>query len=256
MADTGILGELHIDGTWAQKRLILPVIMEALELTDLAAPPICKTLTSAKLKATIPMLGNVPVSSQLREFEHAVAGTGTPAGYDIEVLKDRVVLAVSDEAKIQSDVGDPMSLQQQQAAGALASNLNKLIAERLNTTPQIYSTDGNLGNWASVKPTLALNKLSIGMGIYKPTAYVMGTLAAAYYSDAVGDKAAVQGISEWGNAAMRHPTQNVPIYSSTDIDALDDTSGNRYVFAVCNRVPGVINVLSCGTRRRTSRSTP
>jgi hypothetical protein len=137
-----------------------------------------------------------------------------------------------------------MSLQQQQAAGALASNLNKLIAERLNTTPQIYSTDGNLGNWASVKPTLALNKLSISMGIYKPTAYVMGTLAAAYYSDAVGDKAAVQGISEWGNAAMRHPTQNVPIYSSTDIDALDDTSGNRYVFAVCNRVPGVINVLS------------
>ena len=242
MADTGILGELHIDGTWAQKRLILPVIMEALELTDLAAPPICKTLTSAKLKAH--PVSAVPVSSQLREFEHAVAGTGTPAGYDIEVLKDRVVLAVSDEAKIQSDVGDPMSLQQQQAAGALASNLNKLIAERLNTTPQIYSTDGDLGNWSSVKPTLALNKLSIGMGIYKPTAYVMGTLAAAYYSDAVGDKAAVQGISEWGNAAMRHPTQNVPIYSSTDIDALDDTSGNRYVFAVCNRVPGVINVLS------------
>ena len=244
MADTGILGELHIDGTWAQKRLILPVIMEALELTDLAAPPICKTLTSAKLKATIPMLGNVPVSSQLAEFEEALAGTGTPAGYDIEVLKDRVVLAVSDEAKIQSDVGDPMSLQQQQAAGALASNLNKLIAARLNTTPQIYSTDGDLGNWSSAKPTLALNKLAIGMGIYKPTAYVMGTLAAAYYSDAVGDKAAVQGISEWGNAAMRHPTQNVPIYSSTDIDNLDDTSGNRFVFAVCNRVPGVINVLS------------
>lgn len=244
MADTGILGELHIDGTWAQKRLILPVIMEALELTDLAAPPICKTLTSAKLKATIPMLGNVPVSSQLAEFEEALAGTGTPAGYDIEVLKDRVVLAVSDEAKIQSDVGDPMSLQQQQAAGALAANLNKLIATRLNTTPQIYSTDGDLGNWSSAKPTLALNKLSIGMGIYKPTAYVMGTLAAAYYSDAVGDKAAVQGISEWGNAAMRHPTQNVPIYSSTDIDNLDDTSGNRFVFAVCNRVPGVINVLS------------
>jgi len=243
MADTGILGELHISGTWAQKRMILPVIMEALELTDLAAPPICPTLPYGKLKGTIPMLGTAPVASQLAEFEESQAGAGTPSSYDVTLLKDRIELAVSDEAKIESDVGNPMTLQQMQGAGALASNLNKLIAARLNTTPQVYSTDGDLGNWSSAKPTLALNKLSIGMGIYKPTAYVMGTLAAAYYSDAVGDKAAVQGISEWGNAAMRHPTQNVPIYSSTDIDALDDTSGNRFVFGVCNKVPGVINVL-------------
>jgi len=243
MADTGVLGGLHISGTLAQKRMILPVIMAALEETNLAAPAICPTLPYNKLKGTIPMLGNVPVASQLEEFESAQAGTGTPSSYDIELLKDRVVLAVSDEAKIESDVGDPMSLQQIQAAGALASNLNKLIAAQLNTTPQDYNTDGDLGNWSSAKPTLALNKLAISMGIYKPTAYVMGTLAAAYYSDAVGDKAAVQNIAEWRGAILRHPTQNVPIYASTDIDALDDTSGNRLIFAVCNRVPGVINVL-------------
>lgn len=243
MADTGILGELHISGSWAQKRMILPVIMAALEETNLAAPAICPTLPYNKLKGTIPMLGTAPVASQLEEFEAALAGTGTPSSYDIELLKDRVVLAVSDEARIESDVGDPMSLQQMQAAGALAANLNKLIAAKLDTTPQLYNTDGNLGNWASVKPTLALNKLAIGMDVYRPTAYVMGTLAAAYYSDAVGDKAAVQNVAEWRGAIMRHPTQNVPIYSSTDIDALDDTSGNRYVFGVCNKVPGVLNVL-------------
>lgn len=243
MADTGLLGELHISGSWAQKRMILPVIMTALEETNLAAPAICPTLTYNKLKGTIPMLGTAPVASQLEEFEAALAGTGTPSSYDIELLKDRVVLAVSDEARIESDVGDPMSLQQMQAAGALASNLNKLIATQLNTTPQVYNTDGDLGNWSSAKPTLALNKLAIGMGIYRPTAYVMGTLAAAYYSDAVGDKAAVQNVSEWRGAIMRHPTQNVPIYSSTDIDNLDDTSGNRLIFGVCNKVPGVLNVL-------------
>ncbi len=239
MADTGVLGELHINGNWAQKRLILPVIMAALEETNLASPAICPTITYNKLKGSIPMLGNVPVASQLAEFEASQVGGGTPSSFDIELLKDRVTLAVSDEAKIESDVGNPMTLQQQQAAGALASNLNKLIAAQLNTTPQSY---GTLGNWASAKPTLALNKLAISMGIYKPTAYVMGTLAAGYYSDAVGDKAAVQNIDEWRNATMMHPTQRVPIYASTDIDALD-TSGNRLVFAVCNKVPGVVNVL-------------
>lgn len=240
MADTGVLGELHISGTLAQKRMILPVIMAALEETNLAAPAICPTITYQKLKGTIPMLGTTPVASQLAEFEASQTGTGTPSSFDIELLKDRVTLAVSDEARIESDAGDPMTLQQTQAAGALASNLNKLIAARLNTTPQTY---GTLGNWASAKPTLALNKLAISMGIYKPTAYVMGTLAAGYYSDAVGDKAAVQNLDEWRNATMMHPTQRVPIYASTDIDALDDTSGNRLIFAVCNKVPGVVNVL-------------
>ena len=243
MGNTGILGKVQIEGNWTQKRLILPVIQAALERTQLASPAIGPTMTYAKLKGTIPLLGPVPVQSQLDEFEHAVGGGGKPSGFDIEVLKDRVVLYVSDEAEIESDVGNPMSLQQQAAAGALAANLNKLIAERLDTTPQIYGTGGDLGNWTSVKPTLALNKLAIGMGIYRPTAYVMGTLAAAYYSDAVGDKAAVQNVSEWRGAIMRHPTQNVPIYSSTDIDNLDDTSGNRLIFGVCNKVPGVLNVL-------------
>lgn len=240
MADLGILGELHIEGTWAQKKMILPVIMAAYETTNLAAPAVCPTVPLDKIRGTIPMLGRVPVASQLAEFEKSQAGAGVPSGYDVSLLKDRVELFVSDEARMESGVGDPMTLQQTQAAGALASNLNKLIAERLNTTPQDY---GTLGNWASAKPTLALNKLAISMGIYKPTAYVMGTLAAGYYSDAVGDKAAVQNLDEWKTATMMHPTQRVPIYASTDIDNLDDTSGNRLVFAVCNKVPGVINVL-------------
>ena len=239
MADLGTLGELHIEGTWAQKRMILPIIMAAYETTNLASPAVCPTVPLDKIRGTIPMLGKTPVASQLVEFEKSQAGAGVPSAYDVALLKDRVELMVSDEARMESSVGDPMTLQQQQASGALAANLNKLIAERINTTPQDY---GTLGNWASAKPTLALNKLAISMGIYKPTAYVMGSLAAGYYSDAVGDKAAVQNLDEWKTATMMHPTQRVPIYASTDIDNLD-SSGNRYVYAVCARVPGVINVL-------------
>ena len=246
MGNTGILGKVQIEGNWTQKRLILPVIQAALERTQLASPAIGPTMTYAKLKGTIPLLGPVPVQSQLDEFEHAVGGGGKPSGFDIEVLKDRVVLYVSDEAEIESDVGNPMSLQQQAAAGALAANLNKLIAERLNTTPQIYNTTGDLGNWAAAgaKPTLAVGKMAAAMGVHRPTALVMGTLAGAYYVDAVGDKVAIANLAEWRGATSIHPTLNIPVFISTDIDKLDDTSGNRYVFGVCNATPGVVTVIS------------
>jgi len=137
-----------------------------------------------------------------------------------------------------------MSLQQQAAAGALAANLNKLIAERLDTTPQIYNTTGDLGNWTSVKPTLAVGKMAAAMGVHRPTALVMGTLAGAYYVDAVGDKVAIANLAEWRGATSIHPTLNIPVFISTDIDKLDDTSGNRFVFGVCNATPGVVTVIS------------
>jgi len=133
-------------------------------------------------------------------------------GFDIEVLKDRVVLYVSDEAEIESDVGNPMSLQQQAAAGALAANLNKLIAERLDTTPQIYNTTGDLGNWAAAgaKPTLAVGKMAAAMGVHRPTALVMGTLAGAYYVDAVGDKVAIANLAEWRRCHVHPPDAQHP----------------------------------------------
>jgi len=47
-----------------------------------------------------------------------------------------------------------------------------------------------------------------------------------------------------GGAVSIHPTLNIPVFISTDVDKLDDTSGNRYVFGVCNTTPGVVTVLS------------
>jgi hypothetical protein len=244
MTNAGIFGEIQIVGNWAQKRMIMPVLMATQEQTTLSHPSICPIVPFNKIKGTIPTLGDVPVASQLREFEHAVAGTGKAGSFDIEVLKDRVILPVSDEAMIESDVGNPMTLQQSASSLALAADLNRQIAAQLNTTPQIYGATGDLGNWTSTKPTLALGKIVSEMGVHRPTAFVMGTLAAEYYIDAVGDKAAVANLSEWGNAVSMHPSLRIPIFASTDIDKLDDTSGNRYVFGVCARTPGVFQVVS------------
>jgi len=86
--------------------------------------------------------------------------------------------------------------------------------------------------------------MAAAMGVHRPTALVMGTLAGAYYVDAVGDRVAIANLAEWRGATSIHPTLNIPVFISTDIDKLDDTSGNRFVFGVCNATPGVVTVIS------------
>ncbi|MFA7175102.1 MAG: hypothetical protein WC340_17145 [Kiritimatiellia bacterium] len=243
MAD-GVYTEIKFYGTFAQKRLIMPVITDSFEMTPLNSPAITRTIPLNALRGTIPILGNTPVASQLRELEESVTANKGLEGFDVQLLKDRVRLSVTDEAEIETmaaGMGSMMTMQQAQNADALASNLNKLIATQLDTTPQLYNS-GDAGNWASVKPTLAVGKMAATMGIYKPTAIVMGTLAGEYYVDAVGDKVSLANLAEWRNAATMHPTLNIPVYISTDIDDLD-ASGNKMVFAVSNRVPGVLNVV-------------
>lgn len=243
MAD-GVYTEIKFYGTFAQKRLIMPVITDSFEMTPLNSPAITRTIPLNALRGTIPILGNTPVASQLRELEESVTANKGLEGFDVQLLKDRVRLSVTDEAEIETmaaGMGSMMTMQQAQNADALASNLNKLIATQLDTTPQLYNS-GDAGNWASVKPTLAVGKMAATMGIYKPTAIVMGTLAGEYYVDAVGDKVSLANLAEWRNAATMHPTLNIPVYISTDIDNLD-ASGNKMVFAVSNRVPGVLNVV-------------
>jgi hypothetical protein len=230
----------------AQKRLIMPVIRDAFEMTPLNSPAITRTIPIQGVRGTLPIMSNTPVESQLKEFEHSTVKNAGLSNFDLHIYKDRVMLAVSDEAEMEvgaAGLGSFMSLQQAQASDALASNLNKLIAEQLNTTPQLFGTTGALGNWSATtaKPTLQLGKMAAQMGIYRPTAFVMGTLAAEYYTDYVGDKSAVANISEWKNAASMHPTLQVPIFASTDIDNLD-ASGNLWVYGVTNRVPGIITV--------------
>lgn len=247
MADiSGTLGEVKFYGTLAQKRLIMPVITDAYEQTMLNSPAICRTMTIEGLRATLPIASGVTVHSQLDEFEHATSRNAKLDNFDMKLYKDTLFFDVSDEMEIESAAskfGSMMTWQQNQKSIALEDNLNKLIAAQLDTTPQQYDGDGDLGNWASVKPTLAIGKMSASMGVNKPTAIVMGTLAGEYYVDAVGDKVALANLNEWRNAASIHPTLNIPVYISTDIDNLD-ASGNSQVFAVSNRTPGVVSVIS------------
>lgn len=246
MADiSGVLGEVKFYGTLAQKRLIMPVITDAYEQTMLNSPAICRTMTIEGLRATLPIASGVTVQSQLEEFEHAVSQNAKLDNYDAKLLKDTLFFDVSDEMEIESAAskfGSMMSWQQNQKSIALEDNLNQLIAAQLNTTPQLYNS-GDAGNWASIKPTLAVGKMAATMGANKPTAIVMGTLAGEYYVDAVGDKVALANLNEWRGAATMHPTLNIPVFISTDIDNLDG-SGNKMVFGVSNRTPGIVSLIS------------
>ena len=237
----GIYSEVKFYGTLKQKRLIMPIIRDSYENTMLNSPAIAKTLPIQGVRGSLPIVGKTPINSQLKEFEHSLVKNTNLSDYEIRIFKDRIQLAVSDEAEMEvsaAGLGSMMRIQQEQNADVLSENLNKLIAAQLDTTPQLFEA---LGNWSSVKPTLQLTKMANQMGVYKPTAFVMGSLAAAYYIDAVGDKAAVANISEWKGAMSMHPTLQVPIFSSTDIDNLG-SGANLNVYAVSSRVPGILNV--------------
>lgn len=155
----GVYSEIKFHGTMAQKRLIMPVIRDAFEMTPLNSPAITRTIPIQGVRGTLPIMSNTPVESQLKEFEHSTVKNAGLSNFDLHIYKDRVMLAVSDEAEMEvgaAGLGSFMSLQQAQASDALASNLNKLIAEQLNTTPQLFGTTGALGNWSATtaKPTL------------------------------------------------------------------------------------------------------
>jgi len=211
MAESGVFGDIQIAGNWAQKRMIGQVLLAAQEQTSLASPAICPVMPFGKLKGTIPLLGDVPVASQLKEFEYAIAGTGKASSYDIELLKgprDPAGLRRGDDRVRRRQPDDPPADRRRRGARGRPEQADP--RRKLNTTPQVYGTGGDLGNWTSVKATLATGKLSAAMGVHRPSALVMGTLAGEYYAEAVGDKVAIQNLNEWRNARLDSPDAQDP----------------------------------------------
>ena len=232
MAD-GITGINQISGSLSARQIFGRVWTAAVEKAYLADPRVCPTLTLNKLRATIPLMGNLAVQSQLKEFEHSLVKNATPAGIDINLYKDRVKISVSDEATLDSDVGDPLAIQRGQAASELAANLEKLIAESLATTPQTYTP----ADWTSVSPLLTIGQMINQLRPYRASAVIMAPDVYAAYVAKLGN-----GIFLGGSAAdlekgfLTVPGYNIPVLSST---AWADASANT-VAVVANDCPAVV----------------
>ena len=229
----GAIGKNQIAGKWSTKQIFGKVWMAAVEKSILSDPRIIPTMPMNKLRATIPLMGNGIVQSQLNEFEHTVVANAAPAGKDIALYKDRVKLAVSDEASMDSDVGDPLMLQKNQASSELAGNLEKLIAESLATTPQTYTT----ADWDSVSPLLTISGMIETMRPYQVSAIVMDSAIYPKYVSGLGNLMFSGGRTEdLQRGITTLPGYGLPIFVS---DVWGDASANT-VAVVANDVPGAI----------------
>lgn len=136
-----------ISGSLDAKNIVLGVLKKQVELSNLA--DICAKVDVPELNATIPVMTAQDAGTDLGEFEDLPGGVeGAAFSYvSFDLKKDRIKLAVSDEARFRSRAGDPLALQIDANAMVLANKLDTKIATALITTPQ---TGVTTGAWSTV----------------------------------------------------------------------------------------------------------
>ena len=229
----GVLGKNHQAGSWSARQIYGQVWTAAVERATLADPRVIPTVMMNKIRATLPLGGNLTVQSQLDEFEHAVTINAAPSGKDITLYKDRIRIGVSDESGIDSDVGDPLQLQKTQAAAELAGNLQTLIATSLAATPQVQAT----ADWDTVSPLLTLGQMIQTLRPYQASAVVMAPTPYAQYVAALGNGIFSGGQTEDLQKGISIvPGYGIPVFPS---NIWGDQSANS-VAVVANDVPGAV----------------
>lgn len=136
-----------ISGSLDAKNIVLGVLKKQLDLANLAE--ICTKVDVPELNATIPVMTAQDAGTDLGEFEEGMGGVeGASFSYvDFSLKKDRIKLAVSDEARFRSRAGDPMAIQIDANAMVLANKLDAKIATALLVSPQ---TGATTGAWSTV----------------------------------------------------------------------------------------------------------
>lgn len=119
-----------------QKQLIADVIMTAEKIGNLDNPAVVKSVAINGMRGSIPLMGAVSVIEDVGELETSGFESAEFSNFDFAMKKDRIKLAISDEAQIDDNVRNPFDLQKQAAAQALASSFDKQIATAITTTPQ------------------------------------------------------------------------------------------------------------------------
>ena len=66
MAESGVIGTNQMNGSWAARKIFGEVWKAATEMSMLVDPRVCPTMSMNKLRATIPLMGNLAVQSQCR----------------------------------------------------------------------------------------------------------------------------------------------------------------------------------------------
>ena len=158
----GIILASSISGSLDAKNIVMEVLTQALDIANL--PVLGPTVPVDELTGTIASMAPVTGNEDLSEWEVAPIQTGVFAGVNFDLKKDRVKIAVSDEARYKSRKGDPLILQKGTAADELARILDKKIVNALQTAPQ---TGAASAVWSTVTNN-PLKDIATAVGALRP----------------------------------------------------------------------------------------
>lgn len=234
----GIIRAADISGSLDAKNIVMDVLKEAIELTDLA--PICAKVSVPELTATVPIMTIEAGMEDLEEWEEREIEGSEFAHVDFDLKKDRIKIGRSDEANYKSKKGDPLTLQKSAGALRLAQILNKKIIAALNTTPQ---TDAG-GDWTgtSTNPLTDIGTAVAKIRPYKADfiimsqdvwkAFIANSKVATYVQ---GNPTALKG------AMTRIPGYELDVYVSKEIDDLGSgADGTEAAFVGCSKAPAAV----------------
>lgn len=233
MAAPGIITPADISGSLDAKNIAMKVVQGAIELNDLSA--LTLSVRVPELTATIPVY-SVPVGNEdLGPLEEDDISGSEFTNVDFNLKKDRVKIAVTDEAQYRSRAGDPLTLQISGASSRLAQIAMKKIVTAAAVTPQTSAG----ADWGSTNnPLTDIGTAVAAIRPFKATAIAMGsTTFANYVGNASIANFGTGNISDFNGAVAVVPGYNLPIYTSTEID---DVISDEAAIVVARDAPGLV----------------
>lgn len=189
----GVITATSISGSLDAKNIVMGVLKEAIELSNLA--PLGTQVSVPELTGTIPLM-NIPEGLEdLKEGETGEVNTGSFSYVSFDLKKDRVVLGVTDEARFKSKAGDPLALQKTAAADRLAYLLDKKIVAAMETSPQ---TGATAGAWSTVSNNPMVD-LATAAAALRPYTADFVVMPSAVWAKFCGNNYTAQFVQ--GNAA-------------------------------------------------------
>jgi hypothetical protein len=218
-----------------QREIIADVLTEAQKIANLDTPTVVKSYQIPGLHAQIPLMTSVSVYENVAELASSEPVAASFSSVDIDMKKDRIKLAISDEAALENAVVNAFELQIQSAAQGLAQSMDSQIATALTTTPQAgaelaLSTDNVFKTIAAAVALIAPAKVS-AMAMTQAT--FLNILATTELRSAMSVQNADGTITLPG-------LPNIPVVLSDNIPLTADKDG-RILF-VSNEVPAAIKL--------------
>lgn len=224
-----------ISGSLDASDLVTAVLQKAVELSNLGS--LVDSVNVPNLTGTVPIASAGSVTEDLGELEASDIEGGEFTYVEFNLKKDRVKLAVSDEAQYKSRAGDPLNIQINGAGLQLANILDKKVVTALQTSPQ---TDAAVKQWDTVTNNILydIGEAITGILPYRADFIAMPKAVYASYLGndtikdlATGNPAILQG------AVGRVPGINLDIFIDDRLTAKSFMVGSSKYCGVLGKGP-------------------